>query len=208
MLNIIKTDNRLKKDSLVDDKKPLIITINNFDEEDLMYFREEMEKAVSNDQPLIPIIVDSYGGAVYQLKGMVSIIRNIESMGHIVATFTDTKAMSCGQFLVGFGTLGYRYASPTSCIMLHEAAMYTGGKTSEVEAAFKSLKDVNDKTLRELALHCGHNDKNFFIDYIASKKNADIYLTPKEAKRLKLIDEIGVPTLQTTVTIETKLVVR
>ena len=208
MLNIIKTDSRLKKDSLPDDKKPIIITINDFDEEDLAYFRQEMEKAVSNEQKLIPIIVDSYGGAVYQLMGMISIIRNVEQMGHVVATFTDSKAMSCGQFLVGLGTIGYRYASPNCIIMLHEAAMFTQGKTTEIEAAFKSLKAINDKTLRELAVHCGHDNKNFFIDYIASKNNADIYLTPKEAKRLKLIDHIGIPTLETSISIQTSLVVR
>jgi len=208
MLNIIKTDNRLRKDSLADDKKPIVITINEFDEDDLGYFRQEMEKAISNEQMLIPLIVDSYGGAVYQLKGMVSIIRNAEKMGHIIATYTDSKAVSCGQFLVAFGTPGYRYASPTSWIMLHEAAMYTGGKTTEIESAFKSLKDLNDKTFRELAIHCGHNDKNFFIDYIASKRNADIWMTSKEAKKLKLVDHIGVPTLETRITVETNLVVR
>lgn len=208
MLNIIKTDTRLRKDSLADDKKPIVITINEFDEEDLGYFRQEMEKAISNDQKLIPIIVDSYGGAVYQLKGMISVIKNAEKMGHIIATYTDSKAVSCGQFLVGFGTIGYRYASPTAWIMLHEASMYAAGKTTDMESAFKSLKDLNDKTLRELALHCGHKDKNFFIDYIANKRNADIWMTAKEAKKLKLIDHIGTPTLETKISIETNLIVR
>lgn len=208
MLNIIKTDNRLKKDSLSDDKKPIIITIHDFDEEDLQYFRSEVEKAISNDQKIIPVIIDSYGGSVYGLKGMVSVIRHAESLGHIIATYTDTKAMSCGQFLVAFGTIGYRFSAPTASILIHEAATYTAGKTTDVEAASKALKDLNDRTFKELASYCGHDDKNFFLNYIASKKNADVYLSAKEAKKLKLIDHIGVPHLETTITVETNLLVK
>ena len=74
-------------------QEPVIITINNFDEESAAAFSEAVSMAHNTGQKVIPVIIDSYGGQAYSLLSMIS---TIKSSTVPVATIVRGKAMSCG----------------------------------------------------------------------------------------------------------------
>ena len=80
---------------------PIIIRVNEFDEDSAKEFAQQMSSAQSSGQSIIPVIIDSYGGQVYSLMSMIG---NIKSSKIPVATIVEGKAMSCGAILFSFGT--------------------------------------------------------------------------------------------------------
>ena len=77
MRNYLITDPKIKMAKNVEIiDMPVIITINKFDEETTIALKEKISLAHQTDQPVIPIIIDSYGGSVYQLLGMVAELKS------------------------------------------------------------------------------------------------------------------------------------
>lgn len=200
MLNITNIPFPLKQDIFLDaSHKPQVITVRDFNEVALEKFTKEFNDAVQRRQPIIPINIDSFGGQVYSLRPMINMIRNAPVP---VATFTQSKAMSCGAFLLGFGTPGYRFVSPTAKVMIHEVSGGAGGKVNEIIADGNEAMELNNELFEALSLHCGWS-KDYFHRLIHKKSHADWYLKADELKKRHIIDVIGTPQLTTTVTIET-----
>ncbi len=188
-MNIItKLDKRLKAECIT---QPIVILVNEFNPASLKTFREELSKAHNTGQTIIPVVVDSYGGHIYSLMAMASLI---ESSKIPVSTIALGKAMSAGAALVAFGAKGHRYISPDSHMMVHQAITGTGGSIAEVNTSVEHSNALNNQILEKMSLACGH-EKEFFSDLVKERGNMDIYLTPKESKRYGLVDKIGVPTL-------------
>jgi ATP-dependent Clp protease protease subunit len=102
-----------KKDPLIHkcelNRTPVIIRVNKFDEKSAQEFSEKMSDAHNTGQPVIPIVIDSYGGQVYSLMAMISEIEHAELP---VATIVEGKAMSCGAILFSFGNKDMRFMDP------------------------------------------------------------------------------------------------
>ena len=128
-------DNKIEKVDLR--KSPVIITVNKFNEESTKKFRTDINMAANSGQKVIPIVIDSYGGEVYSLMSMVSMIKSCPLP---VATIIQGKAMSCGIALASFGTEGMRYMDPDATEMIHEVSSSSWGKNEE-------LKESADETL-------------------------------------------------------------
>ena len=92
--HIIESDTK----KLIND--PVIIKINRFNEEAASKFSTEISKAHNTGQPVIPVIIDSFGGQAHALLHMISEIDNSDLP---VATIAMGKAMSAGAILLGMG---------------------------------------------------------------------------------------------------------
>lgn len=198
MIKIMNVDPRIKikpSDLL---ESPVIIRLNKFNEEDGSKFSESMSKGHETGQPCIPVIVDSYGGQVYSLLGMIS---EIQSSSLPVPTICESKAMSAGAILFGLGAKGLRYMAPHARLMLHEVSNFTGGKVEEIKADAQETERVNTLVFQLLAEYCG-KEKNYFLDIIHQKSHAEWFLTAKEAKKHGLCDHIGVPKLKIDVSVK------
>jgi ATP-dependent Clp protease protease subunit len=188
--NVIK---HRKIEELVD--MPVIIRVNKFDEESTKVFASEFDKACNFPQPVVPIIIDSYGGLVDSLMAMASII---ESSSKPVATIVDGKAMSCGACLLAFGTEGMRFMAPHARLMIHEIASGTWGKVNEIKADAKELSRLNKFVFRKIAARCGKSPR-YFLDIIHKKNHADWYLTAEEAKSHNLVNHIRMPEMRVSI---------
>ena len=71
---------RAKHNELLD--QPVIVVVTTFNDEGVKNFREDMEKAHHTGQPLIPVLIDSYGGSVYGCLDMVSHLKKSELPVH------------------------------------------------------------------------------------------------------------------------------
>jgi ATP-dependent Clp protease, protease subunit len=170
---------------------PVVIRVNKFTEDSAKKFVESMEEAHNTGQPVIPIVIDSYGGAVYALLTMIDCIKSSKLP---VATIVEGKAMSCGAVLLSYGTEGMRFAAPNSTVMIHDVAGMSIGKIEEVKANAEQMEVLNQKLFRGIAVNCGH-DEEYFLQKIHEKGHAEWYLSAEQAKEQNLVQHIRIPTL-------------
>lgn len=172
-------------------KDPIIIQVNEFNEDAAMNFRSSMSIAHNTGQKVIPIIIDSYGGQVYSLMSMISAIKDATLP---VATIVTGKAMSCGAILASFGADGYRYMDPDATIMIHDVSSASFGKVEELKADAAESDRLNKKVFTMMAKNCGKHD-TYFLEKIHEKGHVDWYLEPDEAVECNLINHKKLPTM-------------
>ncbi len=179
-----------KLEDLID--MPVIITVTKFNDESVSKFMEGIYFAQNTKQPIIPIVIDSFGGQCYSVLAMMDMIDAVKKSKIPVATIVLGKAMSCGSILSSCGTEGYRFMSPNATMMIHDASCVTAGKTEEVKTDAKELDRLNDKIYAILAKNTGKPAK-YFSDLVHDKGRADWFLTPEECMSHNLINHISVP---------------
>ena len=190
-MNIIKDiSNRFTEIKLRD--QPVIIRVNKFDEDSAKDFSNAMSVAQSTGQPIIPVVIDSFGGAVYSLMSMVA---NIKASNIPVATIVEGKAMSCGALLFSYGTSGYRFMDKHATIMIHDVSSGARGKIEEIKADAKEGDRLNQLVYREMAANCG-KEPEFFLKQIHDRSHADWYLDAEEAQTIGLANHLRVPCLK------------
>jgi ATP-dependent Clp protease, protease subunit len=92
-MNIIYTPSPLLKEvKFRSENLPVVVRVNKFDEKAAEDFSRSVARAQNTGQPVLPIIIDSYGGQVYSLMSMIS---DIQHSRLPVATIVQGKAMSC-----------------------------------------------------------------------------------------------------------------
>jgi len=185
---------RAKHSEIID--QPVIVIVQKFDDDAIVDFREDMEKAHSTGQPLIPVLVDSYGGSIYGCLDMIAMIKKSSLPVHTIVT---GKAMSAGAILFGMGQKRYMYENAT--LMLHDAATWTGGKTEEIKSDAKEIERLNKLVFSLLAENCGQKD-DYFNKIIHEKGHADWFLNAKDAKRHKICTQIGIPELKVKISVD------
>lgn len=203
MLKRIEIDHRIKVKNITDlIEQPIIIRLKKFNEESTDKFSEDLSKAHETGQPVIPIVVDSYGGQVYTLLGMISEIQNCKIP---VATICESKAMSAGAILFGLGNHGMRFMAPHATLMLHEVSSFHFGKVEDLKADADETDRLNSYIFELLANNCGKSQE-YFLDKIHEKGHADWYLTAKEAKKHGLCNHVKLPSLNVKVTVNYEFV--
>jgi ATP-dependent Clp protease protease subunit len=170
------------------------------DEESAALFRKGIElaecKAINSGQEILPVCIDSAGGCLYSLMGMVDAM---EACSIKIATVVESKAMSAAATLLTCGDKNHRYMGKNATIMLHDASGGVRGTAEEIENDLKELKRLDKMSNIIMAQNC-EKPKNFFDEEIKKNGNPEWYITAKEAKKLGLISHIGIPVLTTEIT--------
>ncbi len=170
-------------------KSPIIIRVNKFDEDSAKKFDQEIAQAHNTGQPIIPVVIDSYGGQVYSLMSMISAIKHSELP---VATIVEGKAMSCGAVLFSFGAEGYRFMDPNATVMIHDVSSMDMGKVEELKASAQEADRLNTIIYTMMAQNCGKKD-DYFMKIVDKKKHADWFLDAAEAKKHGMANHLRVP---------------
>lgn len=173
---------------------PVIIRVNEFNEEAAKEFAQQMSDAQSTGQSIVPVIIDSYGGQVYSLMSMIGAIKSSRIP---VATIVEGKAMSCGAILFSFGAQGYRFVDPDATIMIHDVSAGAIGKIEDIKADSKEAERLNQKVYKMMASNCG-KDPSYFLDIIHEKGHADWYIDADEALSQGLANHKRIPVMKIT----------
>jgi ATP-dependent Clp protease protease subunit len=181
---------------------PYVITVNKFDEQSAKDFKEAFQKAVDVGQPIIPILIDSYGGAVYSLMSMVDTIRTSPVP---VSTICLGKGMSCGAVLFTCGAEGRRYMAPHATLMIHDVSSFSFGKVKEMKQDVKEADRLNTLIYEMMETNCGLA-KGYITDIVHGLGRADWYLTAEEAKKHKITNHVRIPQLEVKASVSVKLV--
>jgi ATP-dependent Clp endopeptidase proteolytic subunit ClpP len=199
-MNIIRYFSPLLKEPKFIDDLPVVIRVRKFDEGSAKAFSDEMARAQNSGQPIIPIIIDSYGGQVYSLMSMISDIKHSKVK---VATIAQGKAMSCGAVLFSFGEEGHRYMDPDATLMIHDVSSMGWGKVEEIKADAEEVERLNQKIYRMMATNCGH-DEEYFLDIVHEKGHADWFLDAEECESHNMANHLHVPDLKISAEIKFK----
>ena len=191
-MHILKTFSPLLKERALIDDLPIVARINKFDEPTAKAFSSVVSKAQNTGQPVLPVIIDSYGGQVYSLMSMIS---NIKNSRIPVATIIEGKAMSCGAILFSFGQEGMRFVDPDATVMIHEVSSMSWGKVEEIKVSAEETDRLNKKIFEMMAENCGHH-KDYFLDIVHDKGHADWFLDPNECLKHNLANHIHIPELK------------
>ena len=197
-MKIIKSLDPLLKECDLRNGLPVIIRVNKFDESSAKSFFEQMSKAHNTGQPVVPIVIDSYGGQVYSLMSMISDIKHSDLP---VATIVQGKAMSCGALLFSFGKEGSRYMDPHATVMIHDVASMNRGKVEEIKAAAGESDRLNKKLYQMMAKNC-KKSKNYFLNLIHEKGHADWFLDADSCIEHNLANHLYVPNLNISVNVK------
>jgi ATP-dependent Clp protease, protease subunit len=198
MKNIIESELRFEID--YEPILPLIIRVNEFSEESAKDFSIKMSLAHQTGQPVIPIVIDSYGGDVYALMSMISEIKNSDLP---VATIIEGKAMSCGACLFCMGSDGYRYMDKYATLMLHDTFNSIEGKVNDLKST-AAHTELLDKKISEIMAENIGQPKSFFIKMQKDGGHSDVYIDAKEALRLNIANHIRIPKMFTKISVDMK----
>lgn len=130
----------------------------------------------------INIYIDSYGGAVYQIFGLIALIRTSITPVH---TYVTGCAMSCGFLLLVAGHKRFGYKLSTG--LWHSITSGFWGKLGDLKIELKETKRLG-KLADDIILEYTKISKSKLKDIIKLKE--DWYLPSDEMLALGVIDEI------------------
>lgn len=201
MKKLTEIDPRIKVDLKDLLNEPVLVTVNEFAEDTVRKFRHSFDQAHDTGQPVIPVLIDTYGGEVYSLMAMIDIL---DAATVPVSTIAIGKTMSCGAVLLSCGRPGMRYVAPNAHVMIHDLSLGVYGKTKEVDSRAAQGRFLNEIAYRRMATNCGH-PPGYFLDMVHEHHgHADWYLDAKAARKHGLANKIGLPTMRTVVKVEMK----
>jgi ATP-dependent Clp protease, protease subunit len=130
----------------------------------------------------IEIYIDSYGGQVYQILGLISVIENSVTP---VNTIVTGCAMSCGFMLLISGH--ERFAHKHSTPLYHQVSSGSSGKIKDIQERYRETRRLQKK-LEKLTMEKTNIPKSKLKKIYRRKQ--DWYMTPKEAVKYGVVDHI------------------
>lgn len=143
--------------------------------------------AEDNTKP-ITIYINSPGGSISDGLAIYDVMNKIKSP---IITICLGMAASMAAFLLSSGSHGKRYCMPNSTVMIHQPLGGTKGQAIEILIAAERIKYLRNKMYEIMAKNTGKTVKS-----IAEACERDNYLTPEQAKKFGLIDEIIISDLK------------
>ena len=126
--------------------------------------------------------INSPGGVVTSGLAMYDTMQYIKSD---VQTLCIGQACSMGSLLLAGGAKGKRFCLPNSRIMIHQPSGGFRGQATDIEIHAKEILNTK-KRLNEIYAH--HTGKK--IDVVKEAMERDNFMSPEEAKKFGIIDEI------------------
>ena len=128
------------------------------------------------------LYINSPGGVI--TSGM-AIYDTMQYISCDVSTLCIGQACSMGSFLLAGGAKGKRFSLPNAQIMIHQPSGGAKGQAADIEIQAKLILDMRRRLNQIYALNTGQK-----IEVIEKAMDRDNFMTPIEAKKFGLIDEI------------------
>ena len=128
------------------------------------------------------LYINSPGGVITSGMAMYDTMQYISPD---VATLCIGQACSMGSFLLAGGAKGKRFSLPNSQIMIHQPSGGAKGQAADIEIQAKLILDMRKRLNEIYAANTGQS-----IKVIEKAMDRDNFMTPIEAKKFGLIDEI------------------
>jgi len=130
----------------------------------------------------IKLYINSPGGSV---TAGLAIYDTMQYLKCPVSTICIGLTASMAAVILAAGTKGKRFALPNAEILLHQVAGGMQGQAADIEITAKQILKMKEKLNKILSSHTGQP-----ITKVEKDTDRDFYLTPEEAKKYGLIDEV------------------
>ncbi len=167
---------RLLKERIIFLGTPIDDTVANIIIAQMLFLEHEDPKKD------ILFYINSPGGSV---TSTLAIYDTMQYVKPDVATFCMGMAASGAAVLLAAGKKGKRMALPNSKILLHQVMGGAEGQAKDVEIAAQQIVKVKKQLNQILSSHT-----NQPVSTIEKDTDRDFWLTPEQAKKYGLIDEI------------------
>ena len=130
----------------------------------------------------VKIFIDSYGGAVYQILGLLAIMDDSKTPIH---TYVTGAAMSCGFLLLihGHKRFAYKHATP----LYHQVSSGAWGELKYLEERLEETKRLHNLIEKLTIERTKITQKKLDKIY---KQKIDWFMSAEEALKLGVVDEI------------------
>ena len=130
----------------------------------------------------VHLYINSPGGSV---SAGLAIYDTMQFLTCDVNTYCIGQAASMGAVLLCGGTKGKRFSLPNSNIMIHQVLGGAEGQASDVEIRVKYMLKLKQRLNEIIAKHSGQP-----YDVVEKACDRDNFMTPEEAKKFGLVDDV------------------
>ena len=135
-----------------------------------------------NPKKEIFFYITSPGGLVTSGLGIYDTMQYIKSP---VSTLCIGQASSMGSFLLAAGAKGKRFSLPNSRIMVHQPSAGFQGQATDIEIHANEILFLKKRLNEIYSKHTGRT-----VEQIKNALERDKFMTPEEAEKFGLIDEV------------------
>ena len=135
-----------------------------------------------NPKKDISMYINSPGGVV---TSGLSIYDTMQYIRPKISTLCVGQAASMGSLLLAAGESGMRFSLPNSRIMVHQPSGGFQGQASDIELQAREIIELKKRLNLIYVKHCGQK-----LEKVESSLDRDNFMTPDEALKWGLIDEI------------------
>ncbi|MBT5186205.1 MAG: ATP-dependent Clp endopeptidase proteolytic subunit ClpP [Kordiimonadaceae bacterium] len=135
-----------------------------------------------NPKKDIAFYINSPGGIVTSGLGIYDTMQYIRPK---VTTICIGQACSMGSLLLAAGEPGQRFSLPNSRIMIHQPSGGAQGQATDIEIQAKEILSLRKRLNEIYVKHTGRK-----LPEIEKAMDRDNFMSPSEAKKFGLIDEI------------------
>ncbi len=128
------------------------------------------------------LYINSPGGSV---SAGLAIYDTMQYVACDVATVCMGLAASMGQFLLGAGAKGKRYALPHSRIMMHQPSGGFRGQASDIAIQAEQIAYLKRQLAERIAFHTGQS-----VEQIHADSDRDRWFTAQEAQEYGIVDSV------------------
>jgi len=170
---------------------PVIVkVIGEFNETSAKSLYADCDRALETGQKILPIFIDSYGGYVDSLLGMLDYFQSFRDNGVQIITIACGKVMSCGALLFAMGDK--RFIGKRSRIMFHRIYGGVYGNPDDIKVDAKESERLEKFIFEEVSKNIGR-PKGWLFEQLKKNNFSDWYLTANEAIENKVATGIGIP---------------
>ena len=130
----------------------------------------------------ISFYINSPGGVVTSGLAIYDTMRYIRPD---VSTVCIGQAASMGSLLLCAGTAGKRFALPNARVMIHQPSGGAQGQATDIEIQAREILAVRARLNQIYVEHTGQS-----LDVIEEAVERDRFMTPEDAKKFGIIDEV------------------
>lgn len=135
-----------------------------------------------NPEKDINMYINSPGGSV---TAGLAIYDTMQYVKCDIQTICMGQAASMGAILLAGGTIGKRYALPSSRVMIHQPWGGARGQESDIAIQAKEIIRLKKLSIRYFAEQTGKSEEQ-----VAKDMERDFYMSAEEAKDYGIIDHI------------------
>ncbi|WP_337061979.1 ClpP family protease [Kineococcus sp. G2] len=130
----------------------------------------------------VALYINSPGGSI---SAGLAIYDTMRLVPNDVATLVMGMAASMGQFLLGAGTPGKRFALPHARVMMHQPSGGIGGTAADIAIQAENLAHTKATMQRLIAEHTGQD-----VATVERDSQRDRWFTAEEAREYGIVDRV------------------